>query len=333
MSTPPRRRESRSFRSVAIGGAFLAALIVAVAASLYVRFIRYERVAARHVPPGSILAVRVEVEHALLYDPARRHVLPLLGSPGGPRAEGDARVSRLEERTGLKRSDLREILVARGATSGDWVVVLGGIFPRSGLALIAEALRSEDAAWEPSADGRVVVHRTQQLAVARAGDGAVLLGSSEPFVRAAIEPSGVDEALGLSRTGPGGFAIGSAGLHELSVWPRTLAEGELPALLGMLTRATGELSLGERVGLSLSLTDEGGGEAERLVDWGLEAARAIPADGSSRAEGLLRVAADRAHRAPRAGQTAQVELSWDREEVDQAFSLVAAAVRSRWAGR
>jgi hypothetical protein len=210
-------------------------------------------------------------------------------------------------------------------------VVLGGIFPRSGLAVLAEALRAEDGAWEPTADGRVVVHRTEHVAVSRASDGAVLLGSSERMVRSATEPGSTAEALGLPRTGPGGFAIGAAGLHELAVWPRTLAEGELPLLLGGLSRITGELSLGERVGLSLALTDEGGGQAERLVEWGLRAARAIPASEASPAAGLLRVGADRAHRAPATAGTAQVESSWDREEVDQVFSLLVAAVRSRWA--
>jgi hypothetical protein len=107
MDLPPGRRGARSFRSVALGGVALGALIIAVAVSLYLRYIHYERVAARHVPAGSVLALRIDVEQVDLYEPVRRHLIPLLGGPARSPGEAAAAVARLEEHTGLKRGDLR----------------------------------------------------------------------------------------------------------------------------------------------------------------------------------------------------------------------------------
>ena len=183
MNVPPRRRVARSFRAVALGGVVLGLLIAAVAVSLYLRYIHYERVAARHVPPGSVLALRIDVEQVALYEPVRRHLVPLLGGPSRSPGDAAATVSRLEERTGIKRGDLREIAVARGATRADWVVILGGIFPRgTSTGVLAAALAAEDPAWAPSMDGSVVVHRGLGVAVGRAADGSVLLGSSRPLL-------------------------------------------------------------------------------------------------------------------------------------------------------
>src|SRR6185295_20060965 len=97
------------------------------------------------------------VQQALLYDPVRRHVLPLLGGPTLEPKDGDVALARFEAVTGFNRGDLREIVVARGVERGDWVLVFSGLFPKStSVGQIATALGSDGSPWTLSPDGRAV---------------------------------------------------------------------------------------------------------------------------------------------------------------------------------
>ncbi len=307
--SPQRRRVARSFRAVALGAMVLVAVIGAIGASLYLRYIRYERVAARHV----------------------RFILPLLGGPGRPAPEGDARIARIEERTGLRRGDLREILVARGADRSEWVVVLGGIFPRGPDGGVLEAaLRAESPAWTPASDGVAVVHEGFGVAVGRATDGAVLIASSERVLRASRAPSATYQALGLAPIGPGSLALSQEGIRELAVWPTVLATGDLPGLLGGIEQMKGVLSLGDRTSLAMLLVDSGAGEALRAIQVSLDAAKALDRSESGPAAALLRAGAERATSSAPSRRTAEVVLVWETEEVSRAFALLAEAIQDRW---
>ena len=136
-------RRARSFKSVAIGAVALGVVVLSVMFALYLRYVHYARVACLHLPASTVLALRVDVEQAIFYEPIRRHILPLFGGPSGSPTEADARLSRIEVRSRLKRGDLREIVVGRGATRGDWVIVLGGIFPRADSDRLVIALSDE----------------------------------------------------------------------------------------------------------------------------------------------------------------------------------------------
>jgi hypothetical protein len=331
----PRRRQARSFRTVALGGLALSAILVAVAAALYLRFIRYERIAARHVPSGSVLAIRLDVQQAILYDPVRRNLLPLLGGSRLAPPDGDARVAQLEALTGIRRGDLREIVVARGASRADWVIVLTGLFPRDVAApLLGASLASNGESWTLTADARAVVSATG-IAVGRTADGAVLVASSEAELRAARDDTRAARELGLEPTGPGGFALGRAGLTELARWPSVLAEGELPRDLQDLERLTGTVTLGDRVGLTVTAVDSGNGAALRAAQRSLEMLRAFGHGEPSPAAVVARGAADRASIIPIGSgsmggdRAAALELAWEREEVDRAFGLLAETIRAR----
>lgn len=324
---PRARGEARSFGSVALGGLALAAVIVAVAAALYIRFIRYERLAVRHVPPGSVLAIRLDVQQAILYDPVRRHLLPLLGGPGRLPAQGDSRLAHVETITGIRRGDLREIVLSRGAARTDWVIVLAGLFPRDvGANLLGAALSGSGEAWSLSSDGRAVVG-PGGVAVGRAEDGAVLVASSEAEFRAARPQTSTFVELGLEARGPGSFAFGADVLGELRRTPWILAEGDLPAMLERLTRVRGVVTLGDRVGLNL--ISEGTG-SEAIARRELEMLRAFGHSGVTPPAVLARGAADRARVTAVGAGSASLELAWEREEVDRAFALLAETIRARF---
>lgn len=334
MDVAPRHRAPRSFRTVALGGLFLAAVLVAVATSLYFRYIHYERVAARHVPEGSVLALRLDVEQVTLYEPVRRHLIPLLGGPGRAPAEATATLARLEERTQIKRADLREIVVARGADRSEWTVVLGGIFPRgTSPAVLAAALAAEDPAWTPSLDGTVVVHRGTGVAVTRPPDGTVVIASSlavATAARVARDPKAIDAELGLPQTGPGALAMHKPGIDELSAWPGLLADQALSSSLGGIRALRADIGLDERPSVTVTLTEDVPGAAALTLQRGLAAARALDPSEASPGALLLRAGAQRSAVVPPAHGTASATLVWERAEVDQAFQLAADAIQDHW---
>jgi hypothetical protein len=319
-------RKARSFKTVAVGGVALAAVVLSVMYALYLRYVRYDRVAAWHLPSAPVLAVRVDVEQAIFYEPIRRHLLPLFGGPGDSPTEADARLARIEVRSRLKRGDLREIVVARGKAPGDWVVVLGGIFPKSDLLVTA---LSDEHAWAPSANGHRAVHRGTGVAVARADDGAVVIASSSELLASALPSSDAFERLGLVATGVGGFALSREALVELARWPQILAAGELPAHLGQIDSVTGQFTPGDRIRVVVRFQGGPEGEAERAADGALELMKAMSQMCNDRGNQLLRGAVDRA--VIRKGTSGvELALEWERSEVDYALSALAEAIRSRW---
>src|SRR5688500_1201740 len=78
----------------AVAGGFGALLAVGSAGAvvIYFRLIRYERVVAPHVPRDAAFVVRLDVEQAIVYEPFRRHLLPLADRGRAPASAGPARV-------------------------------------------------------------------------------------------------------------------------------------------------------------------------------------------------------------------------------------------------
>lgn len=307
----------------------MGAVLFAVGLALYLRYIRYDRVAVLHVPRGAAVAVRLDVEQALLYEPVRRHLLPLLGSPRETASRGDARLARIEERTGLRRGDLREVVLATFPDSPDWVLVLGGIFPRGPNARsIAVAFASEGAAWDLSSDGRVAMG-PGGVAVTRASDGAVIVASSEGALEAAV-PSH-DPVLPLERTGPGGFAFDSRGVADLE---RRLADAPgLSPLLSHTTEIRGQLSLSDRVAVTVTTEVSQGPSGTRLMNDALLWLRAFAKTEGSPGAGLIRAGLERSSVSSAGARSPQVTMAWEREEVDRAFALAADAIRDAYGAR
>ncbi|HEX7670669.1 MAG TPA: hypothetical protein VF395_13840, partial [Polyangiaceae bacterium] len=193
------------------------------------------------------------------------------------------------------------------------------------------ALASNGESWTLTADGRAVVSTTG-IAVGRAEDGAVLVASSVAELLAARPESSAGRDLGLEPTGPGGLAFGRVVLRELARWPSVVGEGTLPGDLEELERLTGTVTLGDRVGLTVTFLDSGAGAALRVAQRSLEMLRAFGHGEPSPAATLLRGPADRASITPVASgagdRMAVLELAWEREEVDRGFGLIAETIRA-----
>ncbi len=196
----------------------LGVLAVFAAVVIYVRVLSYDRVAARHLPPDTIEVARVDVERVLLYEPVRKHWFPLADEIGrGPHSESEPRLERIHRVTKLELGlDLREIVLGRGPSPGEWVLVLGGKFPHEGVvAGIAKVLTEEGTAWTLSGDGQIA--RTESgLTIGQADDGVIIIGPSEDRVRAALPESRVYEQLGIPLGGNAALAAEGKRLSEES---------------------------------------------------------------------------------------------------------------------
>jgi hypothetical protein len=216
------REERRGvpFRSLAWAGLALIALGCAGAWLAYSELLHYRRCAVEHLPAQTELAARVDVEQVVLFDPIRRHLLPLIDRlpigteptpPSSALAEG--RLSRLRREAGLNLGlDLREILVAT-TLDQRWVLVLGGLFPRSLLPKLERALQSETReGWRRSGD--TLEFEPSGVALGQAADGALILASDHLALAAALPSTERFRELGLAREGAGGARLSGAALAE-----------------------------------------------------------------------------------------------------------------------
>jgi len=197
---------------------FALTILAAMAAGAYIYFVlmRYERVAVRHVPAESVAAVRWDVEQAVLYEPIRRHVLPVidrrLASSSGLTSEPDG-LERLQAATKINLGrDLREVVVAQGPGADDWVVAIGGMFANGGVVEgLVRLLNEPGTVWRLSADQRSATG-PGGLALGQAADGVVLLASSTERLGAALGSTENGQQLGLVAGHGGGLAfVRSAG--------------------------------------------------------------------------------------------------------------------------
>ena len=295
---------SRAVLAVLFGSFALAGAIGAVG---YYELIWYRRVAADHVPPGTIAAARIDVEHAILFEPVRKNLLPLLNEPLGGTATGlvAPRVERLEKRTGAKIGrDLREILVAVGGAPGDWVVVVGGRYPKRILVgAIAEVFREEGLACALTRDDTILVVVGSGIALGQAEDGAVLVAANQERLTQALPSQQTYLALGLGREGAGGFALKRdfdiAGTLRLGS-PVTL-EAVARFAPGTATRA-----------------------ARTAVEAFLGSLRAAGSVGDPRARRAL---LDDVTVGPVSAGTVPITAQWDRDDLDRAAASIAAVVR------
>jgi hypothetical protein len=329
----PAERKTLPFRVVATGFVLSIAAALAIAVVIYVKLIRYERVAALHLPPDSTAAVRLDVEKAVLYEPVRKHLLPLANEAfdrNATRSGLAPRLKRIHQKTGIELAiDMREVALAHGPGSGDWVLVIGGMFPKDGVVRgIGAALAEEGVLWKLSADGKTLV-APSGIALGQASDGAVLLASSPSRLASALPRQDTHARLGLALEGPGGFVVAGAAARQLG--EASAGSGPSWNAIGHIERVTGTFAIGAALDVQV-LVDLGPGAdaalAQKRLSLALESARAAlhgPDFGGERR--LL----ERSEVGVAGPSELRVRAPWERTDVDRAAHSLSMAVR-RWAG-
>jgi hypothetical protein len=224
-------------------------LIAAVVGPLvfWLGFWRFEPTAQRHIPAGTVVAVRADARALFLFGPFRDHVLPALTPPPSDPTK-PALLARVRSQTGVDLGrDVREVVLATPDASR-WAILLGGRFQTSArrgpfIEGFEQAVEAEPGAFDWTRRDDVLVG-PRGAAVAQAEDGTILLTSTEDLARAARHATDDYRELWLSSAGDISFSIGHAALLHAGI----AARGSLPeaAILERAERITGWIVLGER---------------------------------------------------------------------------------------
>lgn len=218
-------RQSVSFRRLSWIAALLTAVAAAGAYVAYLELLHYRRHAVDHLPPDTVFAARLDVEQVMLFDPVRRHLLPLVEilppAPVQPERAGQGGPTRLTRlrAAGLNLGlDLREIVVAVTVDQG-WLVVLGGLFPEQGMiAAIERVLHDESVEGWRRVDDRLEFSPSGAV-LAQAADGTLILADERGTLMAALPASARYRDLGLAREGPGGAALAAGAASTWAAYP------------------------------------------------------------------------------------------------------------------
>lgn len=218
-----------SFRSLARIGLVLVALTIVGVYFAYAKLIHYERHALEHLPEGTEIAGRVDVERVVLFEPVRRYLLPLIDEvPLGSRVEGVAagapmeRLVRLRQVAGLNLGfDLRELGFGVTEDGHDWVLSLGGLFPKKGLLDAIERTLREEGATRVVRTEQGLLFEPWGALLAQADDGVLVLASGREALDSALPSSPRFQKLGLPLDGPGSLAALTPWLRRigLSMFP------------------------------------------------------------------------------------------------------------------
>jgi hypothetical protein len=330
LGSPSVDRPSVSARTLAWLGGALALALAAVVYLAYRELIHYERRAIEHVPPGAEFALRVDLEQVLLFEPVRKHLLPLVDrAPLAGAKRGGAptpRLRRLREQAGLNLGlDLRELVFAR-MPDGGWVLVLGGIFGSRRLLGGIEQVLREEPELHLRQDGARLILEPSGVALTQADDGALIVASAAPLLARASAPSGGFEAVGLDRQGaaalaawPSWFdALGSERARPRGMsWHRSMLRVDFGDPLELTLRidqpSPGDPESARRLVAGWFGTPPDRTEFVPRADWGGE--RAV----------LARARFVRASEA-----VTVVSSTWERTELDQASRSLAAWLEGRF---
>lgn len=303
------------FAAVAVGGFWYA----------YQRLVGYQRTVAYHVPASARLALRVDLEQVVLFEPVRRHIFPVLKRQ---LADSDG-LAELEEHTGIDLAmDLREVMFVQPASDA-WLLVVGGLFPQSGVvAGLAELVRARGIVGCRLAEGRLACPQ-HAFFVEQAHDGALVLSSSPDALAASLGHGEAYAQLGLGVDDAAGFAADGE-------WVRSLARlSELPivghfaqdlAPLKQFRGVSGRVDLGTETHVVVQLNAREGGDLSSLqpaVERMLTAtARLLAGLGHADVAGERTLLASATVRATEHG-TIEVVSPWPREDIDRAAQTVA----------
>lgn len=173
---------------------FVALLVVGftLGVVVYEKYVAYPPTAAQHVPPDATVAARIDLTHVMLYAPFRTSIMPLADQGDSAAAGRGKRLAAHGVRLG---ADVRELMVALGPAPGDWVLVVGGQLPRTGLAdTVRAVLQEESRVVEARPNGGYFLAPSGPW-FGQAADGAFAIASSETRLRAALPIRPGDAAL------------------------------------------------------------------------------------------------------------------------------------------
>jgi len=240
----PDRKGGISFRLVALVFAVLLALGLTLALVIHRRYVGFERIATRHIPPDTALALRWDVEKVSLFEPTRRFLLPLLDATRAGAPPGETRRERMSRAAKLEVGrDLREVVVLFGPGAREWAVVFAGSFPDGDLVTpLLGALAPEGA----RAAGERGILTPDGYAFGRADDGAFVLASSSARLDAVLTPRAIPT--GIARTGAGSLLV-----HTDEQVGLPAGAAELFAPLGELREVTAEAQWGNPLRIELAL--------------------------------------------------------------------------------
>lgn len=195
-----------------VGGVFALLLAAGVSLGVFIhgRYVAAERVIARHLPADAALVLRWDVEKVTTFEPTRRYLLPLVDQPRTTTdepapASADGRTERLRKASGMSLGrDLRELAVVVGPGGDDWMIAVGGSFPKGQLLPASQpVLAAEGWHWTSGPAGALVA--PEGVALGQAADGTVLLASSGGLLARAL-PAAKDEPV-VPRTGAGTLVV------------------------------------------------------------------------------------------------------------------------------
>jgi len=325
-------RPSFSHRRVFVGFALSLLAAAGAAIYLYVAYIRYDRGAALHLPQGTAAALRLDLEKVVLYEPVRRHLLPLANElpPGrsGAQVPARTRLERVQSATGIELGvDLRELVLGWGPGPADWVLIVGGRFPRTGvLDGLQRVLGEEGAVWHRSSDGAALISQGG-IALGQAVDGTLIAASNEASLRAALPLTDTHQRLELPTEGPGGFALQGDRVRALIPVPLRLLVPPL-RVVDDIEHVHGDLALGPEVVLSTQLRLQSA-TAEQVVQQLQQLSQnarrlaALPGVPAGPVQAAERLAAE-----VNGPQEVRVTASWTRDEVDAAARELAGVLRT-----
>jgi hypothetical protein len=327
---PAERTGGLSYRGVYV--AFFGLLFAAgvAAAVMYVKFFHYRRVAALHLPADTTVAARIDVEDVVLFEPVRKHLLPLADTVrvGDPRLK--PRLKRLEQHTRIEFViDLREIAVARGPRPEDWVVIFGGLFPKENVVTgLRRVFEEEGISPQLSPSGRSF-SLPGGLALGQAEDGCIMIAATAERLESALPQQDTYQRLLLAPEGSGGFALSRDFQQALADVPVVASVREL----GEIERVQAQIRLGNPAEISaqVELRSKGDlGQAER----GISAIRAALQTFAARTPGVDRGGEtkilEKARSTPSAPGLVDVVAPWERADMDRAAQSLARTIGT-WA--
>jgi hypothetical protein len=322
----------------------IALLLVAAAGGYaYWRFLHHAPTAHRHLPPDAKAAVRADGLELLRFPPVRQHIVPALverwlrkrqGGEATPAERGGTEdlLERLGRETGAHLpADVREVVVGVVGPL-DWVVAIGGKFPRGRFVAGLHKLLEEQGTGGLRRDGELLVHELG-AAVAQAADGTLLFGTRAELVRAALPERDGAELVPVPVAGALSFVVSSAAWQPVTSLAGPLLENALVPF-GLVARARGELTLSDSPAVHVELTPKNGDAEElaRELDTLLSRARFLVLVAPGGELGGAKQALRDATVEPK-GALVHLRAPWPYRPLEDAVRAVADGLRASGAGR
>jgi hypothetical protein len=207
---PPRRGPNKVLLGI-LGGVLA---LVLVGLGVFFGVFYYSPVALRHVPPGTTLAVRVDLVDVATFAPVRRHLIPLVDeqTPGSTPKTGKSRSDRISDAVGVNLSrDLREVVVCFLGSDEKIVLIVGGNIPKGKLVPGLMKVQAEEGGSDFADAGGYLAAKRGGIFVGQASDGTAIVASDAASLQSALMETGEAARLGI----PEGHAVAFGATGQL----------------------------------------------------------------------------------------------------------------------